>query len=229
MTTATAPLPLPLPAPTKPPPVVAAPVQAAKQEETLESRIRRLSVAEYHDLIDRGFFARDERYELLEGFIVQKMTRGSIHDASLGHVRRFFDRIAPPGWFVRVQSAVTTDDSEPEPDLAVVRGTDFDYLSRHPGHADTALLVEIGNTSTAEDRKWKGRLYARAGFAVYWILNLADRRIEVYTDPTGPDPAPAYRRREDYGIGQSVPLTVGGVAVAAVPVADLLPPVPPTP
>jgi len=107
--------------------------------------------------------------------------------------------------------------------LALVRGTETDYMARHPAPADSALIVEIANTSAGDDRTTKGPLYARAGFVAYWILNIRDLRIEAYSDPSGPDPAPAYRRREDYVIGRSVPLNVGGAAVAPVPVADLLP------
>jgi Uma2 family endonuclease len=191
--------------------------------------VRKFTVDEYHRLIADGFFTRDDHYELLDGYIVQKMPRDPIHDACLTQVRQILEGRLPRGWHVRDQSAVTTADSEPEPDLAVVRGVAFDYAARHPGPTDTALIVEISNTSAGDDRSTKGPLYARAGFAAYWILNIRDLRIEAYSDPSGPDPAPAYRRREDYVIGQSVPLNVGGAAVAPVPVADLLPPQPARP
>ena len=88
------------------------------------------------------------------------------------------------------------------------------------------LLVEVADTSVLDDRLVKGRAYAEARIAIYWLVDLIARRVEVYTDPTGPDPEPAYRRREDYTAGQSIPLIIGGDVVQAVPVADLLP-VPP--
>jgi len=185
--------------------------------------LRRFSVDEYHSLIAQGYFAHDERFELLEGLIVHKMSRDPLHDAYLAQGRRLLNFRLPAGWHIRVQSAVTTLDSEPEPDLAVVRGTELDYLSHHPGPAEVSLIVEVSNTSLTEDRNWKGMLYARAGFEVYWILNLNHARIEVYSDPSGPDADPTYRRRQDYGIGQLIPLTIDGIAVAPVPVAELLP------
>jgi len=186
--------------------------------------VRRFSVDEYHRLIAQGFFARDERFELLDGLIVPKMSHDPIHDAVLDEAADILRAALPPGWRPRGQSAVTTAESEPEPDIAVIRGRPADYRTRHPVAADVALVVEVSNTTLADDRNWKGAIYARAGFVVYWILNLIDRRVEVYSDPSGPDPAPAYRQRQDFVPGQAIPLTIDGVAVAPVPVADLLPP-----
>jgi Uma2 family endonuclease len=191
--------------------------------------MRTFTVEEYHWLIAQDFFAQDERFELLDGLIVNKMARDPIHDASLAASRRVLDARLPTGWHVRVQSAVTTGSSEPEPDLAIVRGTEFDYVSRHPGAADAELLVEVANSSLSSDRDWKGPIYARAGFPVYWIINLVHMRVEVYTDPSGPDPAPTYRRRRDFSIGASILLTIANAAVAPIAVADLLPPAAATP
>lgn len=186
--------------------------------------VRPFTVEEYHRLVADGYFAHDEGFELLEGLIVRKMSRDPLHDSALSNARRVLEARVPGGWHMRIQSAVTTIDSEPEPDIAVVQGGDFTYRTRHPGSADTALLVEIANTSLADDRAWKGAIYARAGFAVYWIINLNDDRLEVYTDPSGSDPAPAYRRREEFGRADFVPLTIGGIVVQPIAVADLLPP-----
>jgi len=191
--------------------------------------VRTFTVDEYHWLIANGFFADDERCELLDGLIVNKMSRDPIHDACLAAGRRVLDSRLPQGWHIRVQSAVTTTRSEPEPDLTIVRGAEFDYLSRHPGAADVELLVKVANTSLSSDREWKGPLYAEAGFSTYWIINLIDMRVEVYSDPTGPDPAPAYRRRQDFLMGDSIPLTIGGPPVQPIAVADLLPPATATP
>ena len=185
--------------------------------------VRRFTVDEYHRMIADGYFARDERIELLEGLIVQKMPRDPVHDAAVELALQLLQAHMPQGWRVGPQCAISTIDSEPEPDLAVVRGQPRDYLSHHPGPRDIAVLVEVSNTSLAEDRAIKARLYARAAIQSYWIVNLVDRRIEVYTDPTGPDAAPLYRRRQDFGPGQSVPLSVGGMDAGEIPVDGLLP------
>jgi Uma2 family endonuclease len=188
-----------------------------------ELPVRRFTVDEYHRMIASGYFAADERFELLSGWIVAKMSRDPIHDAAIEIAEDVLRSRVLPGWRVRVQCAITTDDSEPEPDLVVVRGRPQDHLERHPGPAELALLVEVANTTLHDDRTFKGPIYASAGIREYWIINLVDSRVEVYTDPSGPDPAPAYRRRQDYSVGQSVPISIGGTAVAAVPVADLIP------
>src|SRR5687767_9589086 len=86
--------------------------------------VRRFTVAEYHRLIEQGFFARDERCELLEGWIVPQVSKNPPHEAYVGRCNRVLNRRLPPGWHVRVQSTVTTGDSEPEPDVAIVRGGD---------------------------------------------------------------------------------------------------------
>jgi Uma2 family endonuclease len=189
--------------------------------------LRRFSVAEYQRMIDEGYFAGDEAYELIEGLIVHKMARDPIHDACLANASRVLAALLPSiGWHFRVQSAVVGVDSQPEPDLALARGVEFDYLTRHPDHDDVPLVIEVANSSLSDDRAWKSRVYASAGFAIYWIINLIDSRIEIYSDPSGPDSAPAYRRRDDYVIGQSVPFNVPQSPAKAVAVSDLLPPAP---
>jgi Uma2 family endonuclease len=185
--------------------------------------VRRFSVAEYHRLIEQGFFAADERFELLEGWIVAKVPRNPVHDSAVDICEQILAGLLPSGWYVRGQKAFTTGDSEPEPDVVVVRGVPRDYKVRHPGPADAAIVIEVANSSLTEDRDLKLRLYARAGVAVYWIVNLIDRTVEVYTQPSIVDGVPTYLRREVFGATQSVSLTVGGSTVGPIRVVDLLP------
>jgi Uma2 family endonuclease len=185
--------------------------------------LRRFTVEEYHRMIRDGYFADNERFELLEGLIVEKMSRDPVHDAAVEIALALLQSRVPAGWRVRPQCAATTADSEPEPDLAVVQGTPRDHLARHPGPREIALVVEVSNTSLQSDRGIKARVYARAGIGAYWIVNLIERQVEVYTEPTGPAAEPAYQRRTDYLIGQAVPLTVGGTHIGGIPVAELLP------
>jgi Uma2 family endonuclease len=185
--------------------------------------VRRFTVDEYHRMIRDGYFADDERFELLEGLIVERMSRDPVHDAAVEIALALLQGRMPAGWRVRPQCATTTTDSEPEPDLAVVRGEPRDYVTRHPGPRDIAVLVEVANTTLQSDRTVKARVYARAGIAVYWIVNLIDRQIEVYSDPSGAVPQPAYKKRTDYVLGQAVPLVIGGTQVDSIPVKELLP------
>jgi Uma2 family endonuclease len=182
--------------------------------------VGKFTVAEYHRLIDGGFFAPDERFELLEGWIVPKLTRRPPHDVVIDLTAEALRACLPAGLRVRIQSAVTFSDSEPEPDVAVVRGRARDYVAGHPGPADIELIIEVADSSLQEDRKAKGRLYARAGVRVYWIVNLVDECVEVHS---GPSRAGRYRRRRVFPRGRSVPVVVAGRELAAVAVADLLP------
>ncbi|MGE3808289.1 MAG: Uma2 family endonuclease [Gemmataceae bacterium] len=185
--------------------------------------VRPFSVDEYHRLIHIGLLTEDDPVELLEGWIVPKMPRNELHDVALDLVQEPLRARLPAGYRLRVQSAITTLDSEPEPDFAIVPGPATRFLAHHPLPAEIELLVEVSDSTLNRDRTDKGRLYARAGIAVYWIVNLVDRQIEVYTDPTGPDPVPAYRIRQEFGINDSVPLQLGGLAVDSVPVRELMP------
>jgi Putative restriction endonuclease len=185
--------------------------------------VKRFTVNEYHRIVDADVFAHDERLELLEGWIVPKMTRNPPHEVALVLAYRALQSKIPSDWHFRIQSAITTADSEPEPDLALVRGDARDYLSRHPGAGDVALLIEVADSSLAQDRSLKGRLYARAGIPIMWIINLSEAKVEVYTDPTGPDPAPRYRAQQDHGAADSVPLFIDGHEVGRVNVLELLP------
>jgi Uma2 family endonuclease len=182
-----------------------------------------ISVADYHRLIRSGILTEEDKVELLEGRIVPKMARNPPHESSLLKLSRKLPRVlSADAWDVRIQMAITLGDSEPEPDAAVVRHSPDDYAQHHPGPNDVGMLAEVANTSLAEDRD-KARIYARARIVCYWIVNVTDRQIEVYTDPDPQANPPRYRQRQDYTVGQSVPLVLDGQTVALLPVAELLP------
>jgi Uma2 family endonuclease len=132
----------------------------------------------------------------------------------------------PPGWYirgakpVRIPGRAGRRDSKPEPDRCVVRGTILDYSRRTPGPADVGLVVEIADTSLVEDRRYATDLYGPARIPVYWIVNLVDRQVEVYTNP-GPG---GYRSTEVFDEGRSVPVVIGGREVGRIAVEDVLPP-----
>jgi Uma2 family endonuclease len=186
--------------------------------------VRRFTVDEYHQMIQAGILGEDDAVELLEGWIVPKMGRNPPHDTMISVIMTdVFPSRLPKGWFCRGQSAVTTTASEPEPDIAVIRGRARDYFGRHPGPADMALVIEVSDSSLSRDRSLKGRIYAAAKVPVYWIINLVDNLVEVYTDPTGPDTAPVYRVRQDYRIGDLVPFVIDGRDLGPIPAQELLP------
>ncbi len=185
--------------------------------------LRRFSVAEYHKLIEIGILTEDDNLELLEGYLVHKMSRNPPHDAAIQKIMKKLFRLLPPDWDLRVQSAITLSTSEPEPDLAIVRGDESNYVARHPGPADIGLVIEVADATLTGDRVDKGRIYAQAGIPCYWIVNLVDRQVEMYTSPSSAATTPAYGQRQDFTISDDITLTLDGATVATIAVRDLLP------
>jgi Uma2 family endonuclease len=185
--------------------------------------IWRLSVDQYHEMIRTGILTADDPVELLEGWLVTKMPKNPPHRVATRLIRKALEGVVPAGWYVDAQEPITTADSEPEPDAMVVRGDTRQYLDRHPGPRDLALVVEVADATLQRDRTSKKRLYAAAAIAVYWIVNLPERHFEVYTDPSGPAIQPDYRHRQDYGPEDAVPLVIDGREVGRLAVRELLP------
>ncbi len=152
--------------------------------------IWRLSVEQYHAMIRAGILTDDDPVELLEGWLVYKMPKNPPHRLVTRLTREALERIVPAGWFVDAQEPITTETSEPEPDVTVPRGTRRQYADHHPRPEELALLVEVSDTTLARDRGSRKRIYARARIPVSWIINLQERQIEVYTEPTGPADEP---------------------------------------
>jgi Uma2 family endonuclease len=184
---------------------------------------RRFSVAEYHKLIEIGILTEDDNLELLDGYLVHKMSRNPPHDAALQLIQETLPRFLPAGWCLRMQSAITLSRSEPEPDAALVRGNARTYATHHPKPPDIGLVIEVSDSTLDGDRIDKGRLYAEAGIACYWIVNLVYRQIEVYTQPSGAAATPSFGHRRDYALSDDVPLALDGIVVANIPVRELLP------
>ena len=176
----------------------------------------RLTVDEYEKLAD---VLEDERVELIDGLLVAKMTKNPPHNVSCGLVNDALKGIIPPTWHVRAeQPARLGNRSMPEPDAAAVRGTRRDYTDHHPSQRDVGLVVEVSDTSLAKDRR-RTRVYGAGGIPVYWIINLVDRQVEVYTSPT----SDGYGLMQIYKLGENVPVVLDGIVVGHVAVADLLP------
>ena len=105
--------------------------------------IFRLSIEQYHAIIQAGIFTDDDSVELLEGWLVFKMPKNPPHRVTTRLVRTALENILPAGWYVDSQEPITLSNSEPEPDLVVVRGETRQYLDRHPGAEDIALIIEV--------------------------------------------------------------------------------------
>lgn len=184
---------------------------------------RRFTVAEYHRLIELGILTENDHLELLDGYLVEKIPHDPIHDGTIQLVEDALRGLLPSGWCVRVQSSLTLSKSEPEPDLVIARGDKRTYLGQHPRAADVGLVVEVSNTSLDSDRDDKIPLYARDGIPAYWIVNLIDRQVEVYEQPSGTSPSPSYGSLRTFRPGDAAPVVLGGASVGSIAVADLLP------
>jgi Uma2 family endonuclease len=182
---------------------------------------KRITLDEYERMVEVGAFDDLEPIELLDGELVAKMTQNPPHCVSDDACGDELARVLPAGWYIRPAKPVRLppQDSEPEPDRCVVRGSRRDYETRHPGPSDVAIVVEVADTTLAKDRGRKLRGYATAGIPVYWIVNLIDDQVEVYTEP---QPG-AYGAREDYRRGQLIPVIVAGKQFGEIAVDDILP------
>jgi Uma2 family endonuclease len=142
----------------------------------------RMTRARYDRLIDAGIFGPEDRVELLDGLLIAREPHGRRHAAVVVLVRAVLEKAFGRAYHVREEKPIALDDqSEPEPDVVVVPGTPRDYLDAHPSRP--VLLVEVAETSLAIDRLRKGCLYARAGVADYWVVNLIEEVLEVYREP----------------------------------------------
>jgi Uma2 family endonuclease len=170
-----------------------------------------------------GAEIRTRRVELLGGQLIVAEPQGSDHFAALRAVEEALRAAFGPGWEVRGQGPLALDDeSEPEPDVAVVPGSFRDYRHHHPSRA--VLVVEVSEASLALDREHKGSLYARAGVADYWIVNLVDRGLEVRRDPVeDPTASFGWRYRAVTRLGRARSIAPLVLPDASIRVSDLLP------
>jgi Uma2 family endonuclease len=184
---------------------------------------RKWTRIEYDRLVECEILGPDDRIELLGGEMVVKEPQYSPHAAGIQLVARALRQLFGLGWDVRAQLPVALDDeSEPEPDVSVVSGDPRDYRDAHPDRP--ALIVEVSLSRLTFDRGRKGSLYARAGIQDYWIVNVPDRRLEVYREPIRDSSAPfGWRYGRAVTLGPDQRVSPVAVPEAECAVADLLP------
>lgn len=178
--------------------------------------VRRITREEFHRLDEEGFFAPDQRLELINGIVHEMPSQDSWHSSTIQFAQEELRRVFVEGTHLRNQMPLVLDLwSEPVPDLAVVAGHVRDYVSAHPKTA--VLVVEVSGSSARLDREEKRVLYATAGIPEYWILYVKTKQLEIMRQPEGGD----YRSRVILKPGDVVaPLGAPG---ASIRVADLLP------
>lgn len=167
--------------------LIVAPTQTFPAPSAAEPRSRRWTREEYYRMGDMGLF-HGQRVELIEGEIMVFSPQNWPHTSTVARVDESLHRVLETGFWVRIQFPLNLSTSDPEPDVSVVAGKLDDY-SDHPTTA--VLIVEVSDSTLAFDRTRKASLYARAGIADYWIVNLVDHQLEVRRDPR-PDPSQHY-------------------------------------
>lgn len=185
--------------------------------------LRQWTREEYLKMAEAGVFAPGERVELIEGEIIAMTPQKGPHMTGITLVSEELRRAFGKGFVVRVQGPLNLGSlSEPEPDLAVVRGSPRDYRDAHPTTA--ILVVEVSDTTLELDRLQKASLYARAGIPEYWILNLPERVLEVYRNPaTLPDRALGYGYRSSQRLDATASVAPLASPTTGIAVVDLLP------
>ena len=173
---------------------------------------RRFTVVEYYAMADAGILSENDRVELLDGELIQMPPIGDWHAGSVDWLNYELVPALQGRAIVRVQNPVRlSNDSEPQPDLTLLRFRDDFYRSGHPAPEDVLLLIEVADTSIGYDRGAKLAAYARAGIPEVWIANRNDRRIEAYTEPAGNE----YASVRHIGSGSSIaPLHFPDIALA---------------
>ncbi len=182
--------------------------------------LHRITVDEYERIIRAGALENPGKIELIDGYLVDKMAKNPEHSYSATSAHEILQARLPAGWSARKEEPVRIPAyDEPEPDISIVRGSRSDYRHRIPEPADVALFVEVSDSTLSGDRGRKLAAYARGGIPVYWIINLVDRQVEVYSGPVaGSYPSPTI-----YATGQRVPVSIGGQQLQPIAVNDILP------
>lgn len=151
---------------------------------TVAVEIRRLSVEDYHLMVEAGIIASNERVELIEGQLYRMAAKGTFHSAAITRIKRLLEARLGNRVLLRFQDPVRlSDDSEPEPDVAVVRPDPLDYEDHHPTPEEIYLLIEVSDRTLKRDRELKAPAYARSGIREYWILDINARQLYVFREP----------------------------------------------
>ena len=153
---------------------------------TVVLKTHRFTVDEYHRMGEAGIFSEDDRVELLAGEIVEMSPIGPLHAGTVGFLNALFTSRLGGEVIVWVQNPLLlrTEDSEPQPDVVLLRPRPDFYRHAHPEPQDVYLIIEVADTSATADREVKFPIYARAGVPEAWLLNVSAERLEVHRHPT---------------------------------------------
>jgi Uma2 family endonuclease len=152
----------------------------------VNTQIRSLTSADYYQMMESGIIREGERVELISGQIFTMAAKGTRHTVATTRLITELPMLMQRRAIVRCQEPITLlNNSEPEPDIAIVKLRSDDYVNSHPSPADIILVIEVADSTIKFDRETKAPLYAAAGINEYWIVNLIDDRLEIYRQPEG--------------------------------------------
>jgi Uma2 family endonuclease len=152
-----------------------------------EPTLKRWTVAEYHQMSELGLLDADGRTELIAGQILLMASKGIPHVVALRLLASELDNLLNQdrSTFIITQDPIQLSDlSEPEPDLVIVKGAMLDYMEHHPYPADIHLVVEIADSTLKYDCQVKDKLYAHAEIVEYWVVDLKNRQVHIFQNPT---------------------------------------------
>lgn len=148
------------------------------------AQAKRFTLDEYHKLIELGLLHEDDHIQLINGELIQMVSKGTAHETCLRKLWKELPKVIGDRATLQSQAPITLPpNSEPEPDFAIVQNRDDDYFSAHPRPTDVLLVMEVADSSLGYDQDVKIPLYAQAGIADYWIFNLFDNHLECYSEP----------------------------------------------
>ena len=183
----------------------------------------RLTVEQFETMIDAGVFPDRLRVELLGGVLFRKMTKNDPHNFAVGFLGSVLNRLFEPTWLAQEEKPIILGKLwRPEPDIAVVRGPRERYRKRAPRAEDLGLLIEVCDATYSKDRGIKWRGYAAAGVGTYWIVNLPQKRIEVYALPSGQGKTAGFQDARFLGTDDEVPLVLDGQERGRIAVRDVV-------
>ena len=189
--------------------------------ELSPTNLKYWTVQDYYRMSDLGILDPNERTELIAGKIILMTAKGTAHVVTLQLLANNIQAQLGTTALIRTQDPIRLDNfSEPEPDLAIVKGTIFDYVENHPVPDDIYLVIEVADSTLKQDCELKDKLYARSNIAEYWVVDIKNRQVRIFRDPTSTGYTSLLILTETHSIS---PLAFPEIVL---PIASILPPVP---
>lgn len=162
---------------------------------------RKFTVQQYHKMLESGILTEDDRVELIRGEIIEMSPIGTKHAACVNRLINLLVQLLGKRVIVAAQNPIAlNDNSEPQPDVALLKPRDDFYATAHPQPQDILLLIEVADSTIIYDREEKIPLYAEANIIEVWLVDINEQIVEIYQQPT----AAGYQQMQKFTSGQSL-------------------------